>query len=393
MRHTVGRLALLIGGLLLAPICHATASCQELPPTAAVPRIALQPVVRGLLRPVFLTHGGDGSGRLYVVEQAGTIRIIDHGKLLPTPFLDIHERVSSGGERGLLSVAFAPDYKHSGVFYVDYTSGRAGLHTVIARFHRASRNHADPASEQVLLRIAQPYSNHNGGQLAFGPDGDLYIGTGDGGSTNDPHGNGQNRDTLLGKILRIDVSRAHAPTGYAIPRGNPFVGESHRRAEIWAYGLRNPWRFSFDRANGHLFAADVGQDEVEEIDLIHRGGNYGWNIMEGNQCTPAVNRHCDPSAFVPPLYTYRHPLGFSITGGYVYRGTAIPGLCGVYLYGDYVNGQIWGLRTSNGEVTRHATLIENRGLHISSFGEDGRGKLFVLDHISGTIYRIVSPTP
>ncbi len=390
MRRGVGRSIIAIGALLAAPIVHAAGLCKDLPPTAPIPPIALDRIAAGLHKPVHLTHAGDGSGRLFVTEQAGRIRIIDHGKLLPAPFLDIHKRVSSGGERGLLSVAFAPDYESSGMFYVDYTARRGGLHTVIARFRRTTRDRADANSEQILLTIDQPYGNHNGGQLAFGPDGYLYIGMGDGGSGDDPHGNGQNPDSLLGKILRIDVTHAQAPRAYAIPKDNPFVGRARHRPEVWAYGLRNPWRFSFDHATGRLFAADVGQDEVEEIDIIRKGGNYGWNVMEGDQCTPGVNPHCDPSPYIPPLFTYRHPLGFSITGGFVYRGAAIPALCAVYLYGDYVNGQVWGLRTDGTKVTRRATLIENRGLHISSFGEDGVGELYVLDHSAGTVNRIVA---
>lgn len=364
----------------------ATGACKALAPGSPIPGIQLVKVTRGLHRPVHLTHADDD--RLFVTEQAGRVRIVENGKLLPKPFLDIRSRVSSGGERGLLSIAFPRDYRRSGVFYVDYTSRRGGLHTVISRFHRASSDDADPDSEEILLTVPQPYSNHNGGQLAFGPDGYLYIGLGDGGSANDPRGNGQNPDSLLGAILRIDVSRAQPPLAYAIPKGNPFVSRPGHRPEIWAWGLRNPWRFSFDRATGRLIAADVGQDEVEEIDIIRKGGNYGWNVMEGNQCTPAVNKDCDPSSYIPPLFTYRHPLGYSITGGFVYRGSAIPGLCGVYLYADYVTGNIWGLRSDRDKVTRQMRLIRNRNLHISSFGEDIRGELYAVDHSTGIVYRV-----
>jgi glucose/arabinose dehydrogenase len=376
----------LAGLLFIAAPGPATGACKSLAPGAPIPGIQLVKVVGGLHRPVHLTHMDDD--RLVVTEQAGRVRIIEHGKLLPKPFLDIRNRVSSGGERGLLSIAFPPDYRRSGVFYVDYTSRRGGLHTVISRFRRASSDDADPGSEEILLTVPQPYSNHNGGQLAFGPDGYLYIGLGDGGSANDPRGNGQNPDSLLGAILRIDVSRAQPPLAYAIPKDNPFVNRPGHRPEIWAWGLRNPWRFSFDRATGRLFAADVGQDEVEEIDIIRKGGNYGWNVMEGNQCTPAVNERCDPSPYNPPLFTYRHPLGYSITGGFVYRGSAIPGLCGVCLYADYVTGNIWGLRSDRDKVSRQMRLIRNRGLHISSFGEDIRGELYAVDHSTGIVYRV-----
>jgi glucose/arabinose dehydrogenase len=379
---------LLPGALLASPPGFAARGCASLPATTPIPDVRLLKLTGGLRKPVHLTHAGDG--RLFVTEQDGRVRIVDNGRLLREPFLDIRDRVSSGGERGLLSVAFAPDYSRSGVFYVDYTSRRGGLHTVISRFRRKDGSHADPASEEVLLTVRQPYGNHNGGQLAFGPDGLLYIGLGDGGSANDPRGNGQNPGTLLGAILRIDVSRTQPPRAYAIPKDNPFVGRPGHRPEIFAWGLRNPWRFSFDRAKGQLIAGDVGQDEVEEIDVIHKGGNYGWNVMEGDQCTPAVNTDCDPSPYVPPLHTYRHPLGFSITGGFVYRGPGIPALCGTYVYADYVTGRIWGLREGGGKVTRQRVLIDNKRLHISSFGEDARGELYAVDHRAGIVYRVAA---
>jgi glucose/arabinose dehydrogenase len=250
--------------------------------------------------------------------------------------------------------------------------------------------------------IKQPWGNHNGGQLAFGPDGYLYIATGDGGAGNDPNNNGQNRNTLLGTILRIDVDRRDGERAYGIPPDNPFVNTPGARPEIWAWGLRNPWRFSFDRLTGELYAADVGQDDVEEIDIIERGRNYGWRIMEGNICTPGVNPDCKPQGLTPPIYTYDHAVGRSITGGYVYRGQRFAELCGVYLYGDFVSQAIWGLRVKNGKVMQHKTLFAARsllrlavdyfrddGLLISSFGEDEAGEVYVASYESGRVYRIV----
>jgi glucose/arabinose dehydrogenase len=381
---------------------YAASLCQEPSPDTPLPQIAFEEIARGLEKPTHIAD--DGRGRLFVVEQAGTIRIVENGRVLSEPFLDIRDRVvDSQGERGLFSIAFDPRYQDNGVFYVDYTSSLGKLHSRISRFKRRDANHADPQSETVLLKIDQPYNNHNGGQLAFGPDGYLYIGMGDGGSANDPHGNGQNPAVLLGKLLRIDVSHETGSQRYAIPRDNPFAGKSKFRPEIWAYGLRNPWRYSFDAANGRLYLADVGQDLVEEIDVIEKGGNYGWNIIEGDICTPGVNPSCDKTGLKMPIHTYRHPAGFSITGGFVYRGNAIPGLCGTYLYADYVTRKVWGLRYDGNKTTINTELIgpnltekvirKLRGSpplpHISSFGEDRNHELYVTDHQTGTILKIV----
>jgi glucose/arabinose dehydrogenase len=341
--------------------------------------------VIGLESPVYVTHAGDGSGRLFVVEQTGVILIIRAGRLLPRPFLDIRGRVIAGGEMGLLSVAFHPQYARNGRFFVNYTADGASLRTVIAEYRvsAADANVAEPAG-RVLLEIAQPYRNHNGGLNLFGPDGMLYIGMGDGGSGGDPHNNGQRLDTLLGKLLRIDVDGA-AP--YRVPPDNPFVGRSGARGEIWAYGLRNPWRFSFDRTTGRLFLADVGQNQWEEIDLIQKGGNYGWRTMEGAHCFNPPDG-CSRTGLILPIAEYGREGGCSITGGYVYRGGRIRDLVGRYLFGDYCSGTLWALRDDGGRWVRESLL--DTGLRISSFGEDQAGELYVVDH-RGTVQQLVSP--
>ncbi|MBJ6799442.1 PQQ-dependent sugar dehydrogenase [Geomonas propionica] len=346
-------------------------------------KLTLIPVVKGLKQPTAIVNARDGSKLLFVLEQKGKIRIIRSDTLDPAPFLDITSLVKSGGERGLLGLAFPPDFASSRTFYVDYTN-RTGIgNTVIASFKVGDKpDLADPATRKQLLTIVQPYTNHNGGQLAFGPDGLLYIGMGDGGSGGDPHGNGQRLDTLLGKILRIDVRSEAAP--YRLPK-NPFGNE------IWAYGLRNPWRFSFDRATGDLYIADVGQDEVEEIDYqpagSGAGANYGWNIMEGDRCFKKPD--CKKSGLTLPVAVYRHDRGdCSVTGGYVYRGR-IEQLRGTYLYGDFCSGRIWGLRRVDGKW--QTRLLLDSPYAISTFGEDEDGELYLADYGSGTIYRISLP--
>ncbi len=404
--HPLRALIVLLPLAALDPARAEIALCREPPADSPIPDIAFEEVVRGLDHPTHITAAHDGSRRLYVVEQAGTIRLVENGRLRPEPFLDIRDRVTSGGEKGLLGLAFHPRYRDNGYFYVNYTTRRGGgrLVTHVSRFVRRDARRADPGSELVLLEIDQPYDNHNGGQIAFGPDGYLYIGMGDGGSANDPHGHGQNLATLLGALLRIDVDRVSSGRRYGIPPDNPFVGRPDARPEIYAYGLRNPWRFSFDAATGRLYLADVGQDAVEEIDVIEKGGNYGWNVMEGDICTPGVNPHCvPPRGYVPPLHVYRHPAGFSVTGGFVYRGRAIPELCGVYLFADYVTRRVWGLRDDAGRVRRHRELLSpalagrlasrvfNAGLPaISSFGEDEERELYVADHEGGRLLKIVA---
>jgi glucose/arabinose dehydrogenase len=375
----------IIAGYLLPLTCLA-GECTEPDPAAPFPPVALKTVAGGFDLPVYLADADDGGDRLFVVEQRGVIRVIEHGRLLDEPFLDIRDRVDSGGEKGLLSVAFHPDYRDNGYFYVDYTTYQRGLYTIVSRFKRRTATRADAASEQVLLKIKQPFANHNGGLVMFGPDADLYIGMGDGGLAYDPFGNGQNPDSLLGALLRIDVDHPSAGRPYAIPTDNPFVGKEGYRPEIWAYGLRNPWRFSFDSTTGRLLLADVGQDRVEEIDIIKKGGNYGWAVMEGDRC--ADGDPCKKDALEMPFFTYLHPTGFSITGGFVYRGQDISGLCGMYVYADYVTKRIWGLRIRNGEVDAHGKLIDAPD-NVSSFGQDHLKELYVLGHRSGTVMKIV----
>lgn len=363
-----------------------TAAGSPPAPVPVVPAssISLTQVATGFNSPVAITNAGDGSGRLFVVEQGGAIRILRNGVVEPQPFLDISSLITPGGEQGLLGLAFPPSYAVRQSFYVNYIN-RTGIgNTVIARFAAGSDpNRADPASRQELLMIAQPFANHNGGQLAFGPDGLLYIGSGDGGSAGDPLNNGQNTVSLLGKILRLDVLSGPAP---AIPAGNPFGNE------VWAYGLRNPWRFSFDRQNGDLYVADVGQGQREEINFQSAGSgagaNYGWNIMEGSLCFLAPGL-CSSAGLTLPVAEYDHTLGnCSVTGGYVYRGS-VPALRGTYLYGDFCSGMIWGLR-HNGTVWTSLMLLDSP-LLISTFGEDEAGELYVADYGTGAIYRISAP--
>jgi glucose/arabinose dehydrogenase len=340
--------------------------------------IDLELVVDGLERPVFVGHAGDGSERLFVLEQPGRIRIVADGALRERPFLNLVSLVRTGGERGLLGLAFHPDFASNRRFFVNYTREPDGA-TVIAEF-RASGPDPDRARrvERVLLTVAQPLSNHNGGMLAFSPDGHLYIALGDGGGAGDPRNRAQNRNLLLGKMLRIDVDGARP---YAIPPDNPFAGGGGR-PEIFALGLRNPWRFSFDRRSGRLFAGDVGQGRSEEIDVIRRGRNYGWPIMEGTLCfRPRAG--CDRSGLMLPVGSYRHVRDrCAITGGYVYRGAAIRDLAGTYLSGDFCTGEIFGLRQGQ------RSLLLDTELQISSFGEDEAGEHYVVD-IGGAVYRIV----
>ena len=308
--------------------------------------------------------------------------------LLSTPFLDIRSRVSCCGERGLLGLAFSPSYKTNGKFYVDYTD-KSG-NTVIAEFHRSSTNRASTTA-RVLMKIKQPYANHNGGMVAFGPDGMLYIGMGDGGSGGDPGNRAQNRSNVLGKILRIDVRTRTGKLAYGIPTTNPYA---HKAGDdrVWAYGLRNPWRFSFDAATGDLWIGDVGQDRFEEIDRATkasgggRAANFGWRVMEGKSCY-RPSSGCNKTSKRLPIATYSHSLGCAVVGGYVYRGTAYPALTGAYLFSDNCTGRIWAL-TANGASSQTPQQLMNTGMAISSFGQGEDGTLYVADLVGGAVYKV-----
>ncbi|MBX3015020.1 MAG: PQQ-dependent sugar dehydrogenase [Caldilineaceae bacterium] len=404
----------LSGVLLLLMACDGairvpTAQVTAEPTTAAIPAptasattsfqpegitITLETVVEELSAPLFVTHAGDGSMRLFVVEKAGTIRIVRDGILSERPFLDITDRIrSSGGEQGLLGLAFAPTYPDNGFFFVNYTDSNGD--TVVARYTAAPANadQADPASEFIVLQLEQPAANHNGGMLAFGTDGYLYIGTGDGGGSGDRYGNGQNPDSLLGKMLRLDVLSDPAQP-YTIPADNPWVTADWQgndvRDEIWAMGLRNPWRYSFDRVTGDLWIGDVGQNQWEEIHYTpagsHTGLNYGWPIMEASHCYNS-NR-CDQSGLLLPVTEYDHRGHCSVTGGYVYRGAAFSAIQGVYLFGDYCSGTLWATWFGSNGQWQTAELLDSDN-SISSFGEDEAGELYITDLARGELRRVL----
>jgi glucose/arabinose dehydrogenase len=379
-----------------APTASAPTPATPAPPllaTATDLTIRLEPAYRGLNRPLLLTHAGDGSGNVYIVERAGRIRVGKDGELRRQPFLDITRRVSRlRGERGLLSLAFHPEFAQNGYLFVTYTDRRGD--SVISRFTALpDRSAADPSSEKVILRIKQPYDTHNVDHIAFGPDGMLWIGAGDGGSRGDPRGNGQNLGTLLGKLLRIDVDRGDP---YAIPPDNPFVGVSNARGEIWALGVRNPWRFAFDRETDALYFGDVGQDTWEEINVVplSRGGyNFGWNRMEGARCFPP-DAVCDASGLTWPVAEYSQETdGCSVIGGYVYRGRRFPSLSGVYFFADYCEGTIWRLdRDVNGAWQHRVVYLSDSAFAgFSSFGQDEAGELYVTALGEGVVYRIMTP--
>jgi glucose/arabinose dehydrogenase len=338
--------------------------------------------------PLYFGHAGDNSGQAFVVEQGGIILTFDSATATSTvdTFLDIRDRVNkSGWEEGLLGLAFHPQFESNGYFYVNYTAADP-RRTVISRFTAspASTNHADKGTEQIILTFEQPYANHNGGCLEFGPDGYLYIATGDGGSGGDPHNNGQNKQTLLGKILRIDVNTTEGGNQYAIPDDNPFASSSDgSRGEIYAYGLRNPWRFSFDLPTGRLWAADVGQDAIEEIDIIENGKNYGWSVMEGENCFKPTTG-CDSTGLVMPVFQYPRADGQSVTGGFVYRGERVPSLQGKYIFADFLSGRIWALSYTEGQPATVQQLPKTE-LSISSFGVDARGELY-MTAFDGKVY-------
>ncbi|CAN5180776.1 PQQ-dependent sugar dehydrogenase [soil metagenome] len=347
--------------------------------------IRLEPVLTGLSSPVLVTHARDRSKRQFIVEQTGRIRVRAPGASTTSVFLDLSTKIIAGGERGLLGLAFHPQFATNARFFVNYTRASDGA-TVIAEYRAGANPTVTAASEIVLMTIAQPFANHNGGMVEFGPDGFLYIGMGDGGSANDPGNRAQNINDLLGKMLRIDVDHPANGLPYSSPAGNPYVGAQSGRPEIFAIGLRNPFRFSFDRLSGALYAGDVGQGAVEEIDIITAGGNYGWRVYEGTSCTNIDPGSCSPGSYIAPIVQYGHGGGrCSVTGGYVYRGTRQTLAAGTYLYADYCTGEIFAL--AGGVSTR----LLDTALNISSFGEDEDedGEIYVVG-LGGTVHRIVS---
>ena len=363
-------------------------------PQPSTPSVKLTSLVTGLSGPVDLQIADDNSGRMFVVEQAGRVRIISNGAVLPTSFLDISSMVSpGGGELGLLGITFHPDFAHNPRFYVNYTQTLGGaIQSIIAEFQVSAgdANRADPSTQRILLTVSQPFANHKAGQLAFGGDNFLYFGLGDGGSSGDPNGNGQNTQTLLGKILRIDVD--HPPSGqaYGIPADNLFANGVGGLPEIYAFGFRNPWRFAFDKPSGHFYVADVGQNNWEEIDLVddpvNHGGNFGWNVMEGNHCYhPATG--CRMDGIVLPIFEYEHSNGnLAVIGGYVYHGTAVSGLQGMYVFGD-LSGKVWALQHNAGGSWTQSNLLTG-AFQLASFGQDASGELYVVDYL-GTISKMV----
>ena len=383
----------LFASTLSADTVTQTATTQQTP-SSELPRIRLEPMFR-LQRPTYAVH--DPAGRMFFLEQPGRVRLYENGALAETPYLDlagIPKKVTLDYECGLLSIAFHPKFAQNGLFYANYTTTAPNLKTVIAEFHvDPTAKVVDPSTERVVMTINQPYVNHKGGQLQFGPDGYLYIGMGDGGNQHDPHKNGQNPEMLLAKMLRIDVTPR---VGYGIPADNPFKTRAHWAPEIYAIGLRNPWRFSFDKETGLLYVGDVGQDDWEEIDIIRNGGNYGWSVREGTYPHQGGSTELYT---IDPIFQYSHDgTAASVTGGYVYRGKKIPSLYGWYVFGEYSQGRVYALKYENGKVTASGMIVDPKdptrkgGLknpsQPSSFGEDIDGELYMLDN-NGPVYRIV----
>jgi glucose/arabinose dehydrogenase len=376
------------------PIASSSSSPSATASLAPVTGIRLEQVVSGLSNPIGITSSPDAGGRLFVNEQGGRIRVVEaDGTLRQQPFVDLSDRVEAGGERGLLGLAFHPDFAANRRVFVHYSRAGDGA-TVISELTAAADNEtASAASERVIFTLKQPFPNHNGGEIAFGPDGYLYIGLGDGGSEGDPEGNGQNRRVLLGKILRIDVDGPQVVgKNYAIPATNPYatggVAPGAGLPEIWAYGLRNPWRFSFDRGTGDLYIGDVGQNAWEEIDRQPAnsagGENYGWKIFEATHCSS----DCGSINPVPPVAEYSHDAGCSVTGGYVYRGARQPSLVGTYLFADFCSGTIWTLPAGGSGVVPR--ILAETGLQIASFGEGEDGEIYLVDRSGGGVYRVVA---
>ncbi|MCH2100414.1 MAG: PQQ-dependent sugar dehydrogenase [Planctomycetes bacterium] len=396
--------ALLLGGVALAQE-PAPAEIVDQEPPVDFPKIKLTQVAKGMTQPLYGTAAPGQPERLYLLEKAGVIKVLELGgpriRLREQPFLNISKKVSTRSERGLLGLAFAADYVSSGIFYIHYNNLEGD--TILARMtvDPADRLRAHSESEEILLQQKQPWANHDGGELCFGPDGMLYLGLGDGGAANDPQNNGQKPGSLLGKILRLNVSGG-VGSPYTVPEDNPFVGDNDFRPEIWSWGLRNPWRFSFDRETGDLWIGDVGQNKWEEVNFAPAssmgGENYGWRVREAAH----LFNNKDPKPDVPlidPIFEYRQggPLNArSVTGGYVYRGSKIPGLHGWYVFGDYVSGQIWALKQENGELIDEVDLTpmlagkSDRGAvpSLASFAEDAGGELYVMSLSDGTVYRI-----
>lgn len=380
---------LMAGMVLMAPAgCRKNGTLRTSPLSLGLERVAT-----GLDFPVYLATPTGDNNRLFIVEKGGSIRIIKNGTLLDTPFLDISNLVSTGGEQGLLGLAFDPNYARNGRFYVSYTD-TSGDSRIIRYLVSGNPDVAQNSPDRILLTIDQPFSNHNGGNIIFGPDGYFYIGMGDGGSGDDPQSNGQDLTDLLGSILRIDAS---PPGEYTVPGDNPYFNRPPARPELWDYGLRNPWRFSFDRQTGDLYIADVGQNTREEINVAPaaqgrgKGLNYGWNIMEGTICTPGVNPDCNKTGLTLPVLDYDRSNGTcSVIGGYVYRGSAITDIRGTYFYADYCAGGVKSFSYWNGAAADQRDWESLRpGGNITSFGEDGQGELYILTSHGG-IYRIIA---
>jgi glucose/arabinose dehydrogenase len=348
------------------------------------PQIALKEVVAGFERPIKMAIAPGKNDRFYIAEQAGVIKEVIQYKVDSTPFLDIRDRVttltSSNDERGLLGLAFHPKFAKNGRFFVNYTT-KSRLRSRVSEFVIDKAGRGLAKSEKILLEVDQPYPNHNGGEVAFGPDGFLYVSLGDGGAADDPHGSGQNLTTLLGKILRIDIDSG---SPYAIPSDNPKFDHTRAKKEIYAYGLRNVWRFSFDRKSGDLWAADVGQNRLEEVNIIKKGKNYGWNVMEASECFKS--KGCNQTGFEKPVAEYSHADSISVTGGFVYRGQDIKKMDGTYIYGDFGSGKIWGVKPK-GEAWENSLLLDSDRF-ISSFGEDSAGEIFVVD-FRGSVLKLL----
>jgi uncharacterized protein (TIGR03437 family) len=372
--------------VLLAALLTLVTVCLPAPSGAQTgPVIQLQPFLSGLSQPVLITHARDGSNRLFIVEQTGLIKVLQPGSTTPTTFLDLTSKRVLGGEQGVLGLAFHPDYESNCRFFVNYTRAGDGA-TVIAEYLASPTNpNVALTAERIILTIAQPFANHNGGMIEFGPDGYLYIGMGDGGSANDPGNRAQNINDLLGKMLRIDIDQTAGAVNYVSPSSNPFFGPAAGRDEIFSVGMRNPWRFSFDRLTGQIYAGDVGQGQIEEIDIITSGANYGWRVFEGTRCTGNDAQLCNPGNYTAPITEYNHSGGrCSVTGGYVYRGSSSSLPYGSYLFGDYCTGEVFLFH--NGVQTR----LLDTAINISSFGEDQNGELYVVG-LGGTIHRVINP--